>query len=129
MREQLIDSTLGNFPGHRDGTALPGASTRREYDGAGHRHRQDRLRIGFAAQNAMNTVWNIPYVHWPSHLDAIRAHLRGDRPADEDPLDALDALDDGDELGSGTEQLGRCLLILSLGRRLLFEIAPAGAEG
>jgi hypothetical protein len=87
------------------------------------------LRIGFAAQNAMNTVWNTPYVHWPSHLDAIRAHLRGDRPADEDPLDALDALDDGDELGSGTEQLGRCLQILSLGRRLLFEIAPAGAEG
>jgi hypothetical protein len=24
------------------------------------------LGVGFAAQNAMNTVWNIPYVHWPS---------------------------------------------------------------
>lgn len=23
------------------------------------------LGIGFASQNAMNTVWNIPYVHWP----------------------------------------------------------------
>ena len=24
------------------------------------------LGVGFAAQNAMNTVWNIPYVRWPS---------------------------------------------------------------
>jgi YihY family inner membrane protein len=24
------------------------------------------LGIGFASQNAMNSVWNIPYVHWPS---------------------------------------------------------------
>jgi uncharacterized BrkB/YihY/UPF0761 family membrane protein len=24
------------------------------------------LGIGFAAQNAMNTVWNIPYARWPS---------------------------------------------------------------
>ena len=23
------------------------------------------LGIGFAAQNAMTTVWNIPYVRWP----------------------------------------------------------------
>jgi len=24
------------------------------------------LGVGFAAQNAINTVWNIPHVHWPS---------------------------------------------------------------
>jgi len=30
------------------------------------------LGVGFAAQNAINTVWNIPHVHWPSRCGPAR---------------------------------------------------------
>ena len=69
LREQLIDSALGNIP-------VIGADLRSEV------HPLEgntaalvigivgtlygSLGVGFAAQNAMNTVWNIPYVHRPS---------------------------------------------------------------
>src|ERR1019366_1691939 len=49
LHEQLIDSALGNFPVIGIAGTVYGS-----------------LGVGFAAQNAMNTVWNIPYVQWPS---------------------------------------------------------------
>jgi YihY family inner membrane protein len=69
LREQLIDSAVGNIP-------VIGADLRSEV----HPLQGNTvalvvgivgtlygsLGVGFAAQNAMNTVWNIPYVHWPS---------------------------------------------------------------
>jgi YihY family inner membrane protein len=69
LREQLIDSAVGNIP-------VIGSDLRSEV------HPLEgnvvglvigivgtlygSLGVGFAAQNAMNTVWNIPHVHWPS---------------------------------------------------------------
>jgi YihY family inner membrane protein len=69
LREQLIDSAVGNIP-------VIGADLRSQV------HPLEgntaalvigivgtvygSLGVGFAAQNAMNTVWNIPFVHWPS---------------------------------------------------------------
>jgi YihY family inner membrane protein len=69
LREQLIDSALGNVPVigtdlrsevhplQGNGVALAIGIVGTLYGSLG---------VGFAAQNAMNTVWNIPYVHWPS---------------------------------------------------------------
>jgi YihY family inner membrane protein len=69
LREQLIDSAIGNFPvigdqlrsnlhpleGNTLGLVIGIAGTL--YGSFG---------IGVASQNAMNTVWNVPYVRWPS---------------------------------------------------------------
>ena len=68
LREQLIDSTLGNFPVigaelRSQVHPLEGNATALVIGIAGTIY--GSLGIGFAAQNAMNTVWNIPYVHWP----------------------------------------------------------------
>src|SRR5215475_558626 len=68
LREQLIDSALGNFPVigqdlRSQVHPLEGNTTALVIGIAGTIY--GSLGIGFAAQNAMNTVWNIPYVHWP----------------------------------------------------------------
>jgi YihY family inner membrane protein len=69
LREQLIDSALGNIPviGEQlrsDVHPLEGNTTALVVGIAGTIY--GSLGIGFAAQNAMNTVWNIPYVRWPN---------------------------------------------------------------
>ena len=69
LREQLIDSALGSFPVIGDQLRsevhpLEGSTTALVIGIAGTIY--GSLGVGFAAQNAMNTVWNIPYVHWPS---------------------------------------------------------------
>jgi YihY family inner membrane protein len=69
LREQLIDSALGKIPviGAQLGSEvhpLEGNTVALVVGIAGTLY--GSLGIGFAAQNAMNTVWNIPYVHWPS---------------------------------------------------------------
>jgi YihY family inner membrane protein len=69
LREQLIDSALGNFPVIGDQLRsevhpLEGSTTALIIGVAGTLY--GSFGIGFAAQNAMNTVWNIPYVHRPS---------------------------------------------------------------
>jgi YihY family inner membrane protein len=69
LREQLIDSALGHIPviGEQLRSQvhpLEGNTTALVIGIAGTLY--GSLGIGFAAQNAMNTVWNIPYVRWPS---------------------------------------------------------------
>jgi YihY family inner membrane protein len=69
LREQLIDSALGNFPVIGDQLRsevhpLEGNTVALVIGIAGTLY--GSLGVGFAAQNAMNTVWNIPYVRWPS---------------------------------------------------------------
>ncbi len=69
LREQLIDSALGNFPviGEQLRSTvhpLEGNTTALVIGIVGTVY--GSLGIGFASQNAMNTIWNIPYVHWPS---------------------------------------------------------------
>jgi YihY family inner membrane protein len=68
LRAQVIDSTFGNFPVigpelRSQVHPLEGSTTALVIGIAGTIYAS--LGIGFAAQNAMNTVWNIPYVHWP----------------------------------------------------------------
>src|SRR6266581_4614946 len=69
LRDQLIDSALGNFPVIGDQLRsevhpLEGNATALVIGIAGTLY--GSFGIGFASQNAMNTVWNIPYVRWPS---------------------------------------------------------------
>ena len=69
LREQLIDSALGNFPviGEQLRSTvhpLEGNTTALVIGIVGTVY--GSLGVGFASQNAMNTIWNIPYVHWPS---------------------------------------------------------------
>ena len=69
LREQLIDSALGNFPVIGDQLRsevhpLEGSATALIIGIAGTLY--GSFGIGFASQNAMNTIWNIPFVHWPS---------------------------------------------------------------
>jgi YihY family inner membrane protein len=69
LRDQLIDSALGNFPVIGDQLRsevhpLEGNTTALVIGIAGTLY--GTFGIGFASQNAMNTVWNIPFVHWPS---------------------------------------------------------------
>ncbi len=75
LHEQLIDSALGNFPVIGDQLRsevhpLEGNTTALVIGIAGTLY--GSLGVGFAAQNAMNTVWNIPYVHrasfWKRYL-------------------------------------------------------------
>ena len=68
LREQLIDSALGNIPVigaelRSQVHPLEGNTAALVIGIAGTLY--GSLGIGFAAQNAMNTVWNIPYVCWP----------------------------------------------------------------
>jgi uncharacterized BrkB/YihY/UPF0761 family membrane protein len=69
LREKLIDSALGNFPVigdqiRSDVHPLEGNTTALIIGIVGTVY--GSLGIGFAAQNAMNKVWNIPYVRRPS---------------------------------------------------------------
>src|SRR6266487_6396220 len=69
LRDQLIDSALGNFPVIGDQLRsevhpLEGNTTALVIGIAGTLY--GSFGIGFASQNAMNTIWNIPYVRWPS---------------------------------------------------------------
>ena len=68
LREELIDSALGYFPVIGDQLRsevhpLEGSTTALVIGIAGTLY--GSFGVGFAAQNAMNTVWNIPYVRWP----------------------------------------------------------------
>jgi YihY family inner membrane protein len=69
LRERLIDSALGQIPviGEQLRSQvhpLEGNTAALVIGVIGTLY--GSLGIGFAAQNAMNTVWNIPFVHWPS---------------------------------------------------------------
>jgi YihY family inner membrane protein len=69
LREQLIGSALGNIPVIGDQLRsevhpLEGNTVALIAGVVGTIY--GSLGIGFAAQNAMNTVWNIPYVRWPN---------------------------------------------------------------
>lgn len=69
LREQMIDSALGSIPVIGDQLRshvhpLEGNTTALIVGIVGTIY--GALGIGFAAQNAMNTVWNIPYVRWPN---------------------------------------------------------------
>jgi len=76
LREQLIDSAVGKIPVIGDQIRsevhpLEGNSVALIVGIVGTIY--GSLGIGFAAQNAMNTVWNIPYVRWP---DIWKRYLR-----------------------------------------------------
>ena len=69
LRERLLDSALRNIPVigdqiRSDVHPLRGNTVALVIGIAGTIY--GSLGIGFAAQNAMNTVWNIPYVRWPN---------------------------------------------------------------
>ena len=69
LREQMIDSAVGHFPVigeqiHSGVHPLEGNTVALVIGIAGTIY--GSLGIGFAAQNAMNTVWNIPHVRWPN---------------------------------------------------------------
>jgi YihY family inner membrane protein len=68
LREQLIDSALGNIPVigtdlRSEVHPLEGNTVALVIGIIGTLY--GSLGVGFAAQNAMNTVWNIPHVRWP----------------------------------------------------------------
>ena len=72
LREQLIDSAVGNIPVIGDQLRsqihpLEGNTVAVVIGIIGTLY--GSLGVGFASQNAMNTVWNIPYVHWPGFLE------------------------------------------------------------
>jgi YihY family inner membrane protein len=69
LRERLINTSVGNFPvigdQLREGVhPLKGNAVALVVGIAGTIY--GSLGVGFASQNAMNTVWNIPYVRWPN---------------------------------------------------------------
>jgi YihY family inner membrane protein len=69
LREQMINSAVGHIPVVGDQIKsevhpLEGNTTALIIGIVGTIY--GSLGIGFAAQNAMNTVWNIPYVRWPN---------------------------------------------------------------
>jgi len=69
LRDQLINSALGSFPVIGDQIRsqvhpLEGNTTALIIGIVGTLY--GSLGIGFAMQNAMNTVWNIPFVRWPN---------------------------------------------------------------
>jgi YihY family inner membrane protein len=69
LRNQLIDSALGHIPVIGDQLRseihpLEGNTTALVIGIIGTLY--GSLGIGFAMQNAMNTVWNIPFVRWPN---------------------------------------------------------------
>ncbi len=69
LREQMIKSALGSIPVIGDQLRsqvhpLEGSTAALIIGIVGVVY--GSLGIGFAAQNAMNTVWNIPFVRWPN---------------------------------------------------------------
>jgi YihY family inner membrane protein len=69
LRDRVIDSALGSIPVIKDQLRsevhpLEGSTTALIIGIVGTVY--GSLGIGFASQNAMNTVWNIPYVRWPN---------------------------------------------------------------
>ena len=69
LREQMINSALGSIPVIGDQLRsqvhpLEGSNTALIIGIIGTIY--GSLGVGFAAQNAMNTVWNIPFVRWPN---------------------------------------------------------------
>src|SRR5262249_22626239 len=69
LRARLIDSAVSNIPviGDQlksDVHPLEGNTVALIVGIAGTIY--GSLGVGFASQNAMNTVWNIPYVQWPN---------------------------------------------------------------
>jgi len=69
LREQIINSAVGKIPVVGDQIRsevhpLEGSTTELVIGIVGTIY--GSLGIGFAAQNAMNTVWNVPYVRWPN---------------------------------------------------------------
>ena len=69
LRDQVIESAVGRIPVIGDQLRsevhpLEGSTTALVIGIVGTIY--GSLGIGFAAQNAMNTVWNIPYVRWPN---------------------------------------------------------------
>jgi YihY family inner membrane protein len=69
LREQIINTAVGKIPVVGDQIKsevhpLEGNTTALVIGIVGTIY--GSLGIGFAAQNAMNTVWNIPYVRWPN---------------------------------------------------------------
>jgi YihY family inner membrane protein len=69
LREQLIGSALKNIPVigpqlNSEVHPLEGNTVALVIGIAGTIY--GSLGVGFASQNAMNTVWNIPYVRWPN---------------------------------------------------------------
>jgi YihY family inner membrane protein len=69
LRNELINSALGNFPVVGDQLRseihpLEGNTTALIIGIIGTLY--GSLGVGFAMQNAMNTVWNIPFVRWPN---------------------------------------------------------------
>ena len=69
LRQQLIDSALANIPVigpqlSSEVHPLEGNTAALIIGIAGTIY--GSLGVGFASQNAMNTVWNIPYVQWPN---------------------------------------------------------------
>jgi YihY family inner membrane protein len=69
LREQLIGSAVGNIPVIGEDLRsqvhpLEGNTAALVIGIIGTIY--GSLGVGFAAQNAMNTVWNIPFVRWPS---------------------------------------------------------------
>jgi YihY family inner membrane protein len=69
LREQMINSALGSIPVIGDQLRsqvhpLEGSTTALVIGIIGTIY--GALGLGFAAQNAMNTVWNIPFVRWPN---------------------------------------------------------------
>jgi YihY family inner membrane protein len=68
LREQLINSALGNFPVigdqlRSDVHPLEGNTVALVIGIAGSIY--GSFGVGLSAQNALNTIWNIPYVRWP----------------------------------------------------------------
>jgi YihY family inner membrane protein len=69
LRQQLINSALGDFPVIGDqlrseAHPLAGNTIALVFGIAGTIY--GSVGIGLASQNAMNSVWNIPYVRWPN---------------------------------------------------------------
>ena len=69
LRDQIINTAVGKIPviGEQiksEVHPLEGSTTALVIGIVGTIY--GSLGIGFAAQNAMNTVWNVPYVRWPN---------------------------------------------------------------
>ena len=69
LREQMINSALGSIPVIGEQLRshvhpLEGSNTALIIGIIGTVY--GSIGVGFAAQNAMNTVWNIPFVRWPN---------------------------------------------------------------
>jgi len=76
LREQVINSAVGHIPVVGDQLRsqvhpLEGSNTALIIGIIGTIY--GSLGIGFAAQNAMNTVWNVPFVRWPN---IVKRYLR-----------------------------------------------------